>query len=53
MGYKSYKGYIEEIDKSCTNNSCLFIISDEEIETKRSIQTNREILIYVKDNYQK
>ena len=53
MGYKGYKGYLEEINKSCNNNSCLFIISDEEIETKRNIQTNREILIYIKDNYYK
>jgi len=53
MGYKGYKGYIKEIDKSCLKDSCLFIISDEEIDTKRNIQTNREILIYIKDNYYK
>ncbi len=51
MGYHGSYGYIQEIDEDCQRNSCVFIIRDEELTTKAHIQTSREILRYVSENY--
>lgn len=49
MGYDGSNKYIEEIDKYCSNNKCLFIIeSRSELTTN---QTNTDILEYVEKNY--
>lgn len=51
MGYKGKEKYIKEIDDYCSKEKCIFIINDEEIVTKKRIQTNREMLKYVTNNY--
>lgn len=51
MGYGGQEKYLREIDDYCQKEKCIFIICDEEITTKQRIQTNRQILKYVKDNY--
>lgn len=51
MGYHGKDKYIKEIDDYCKKEKCIFIIMDEEIVTEKNIQTNREILKYVKSNY--
>ena len=51
MGYNGQEKYIKEIDTKCKQEKCVFVICDEEITTKKRIQTNREILKYVKNNY--
>ena len=53
MGYNGANKYIKEIDKYCSNNKCLFIINDEEDKISETVQTNMEILNYVKKNYYK
>lgn len=53
LGYNGEKKYIKEINNYCKDNKCLFIMMDEEVTTKRHIQTNREILKYVQNNYSK
>lgn len=53
MGYHGSDKYIKEIEEDCKEKKCVFVISDEEITTKRTIQTNREILKYVNKNYEK
>lgn len=51
MGYGGKDKYLKEIDEYCNKEKCIFVINDEEIVTKNRIQTNREILKYVQDNY--
>ena len=51
MGYNGANRYIEEIDNYCKDNKCLFIINDNEKDISITIQTNMEILDYVKKNY--
>ena len=52
MGYKGSIKYINEIDKYCKNNKCLFIINDNDLDDK-TIQTNKDILMYVVKNNNK
>lgn len=51
MGYHGSERYIQEIKGDCSKNHCIFIMNDEEAVTEKNIQTNREILKYVKSNY--
>lgn len=51
MGYNGAKRYIEEIDNYCKDNKCLFIMNDNEQDISITIQTNMEILEYIKNNY--
>lgn len=53
MGYKGKEKYLKEIDDYCKENKCLFVINDFEKEVSKTIQTNEEILNYVKKNYKK
>lgn len=53
MGYHGASKYIAEIDEHCQKNQCIFVINDEELNTKKTIQTNRDILKYVVNNYYK
>lgn len=53
MGYNGAEKYIKELESTCKIKKCLFILNDTEITTKKNIQTNREILKYVTNNYQK
>lgn len=53
MGYNGASRYIDEIDNYCQVNKCLFIINDYEEEISSTIQTNMDILEYVKKNYNK
>lgn len=53
MGYHGSYTYIQEIDKDCQKNSCVFIINDEEMARDKYVQTNREILEYVSNHYVK
>jgi len=49
MGYKSYKGYIEEIEDICKNKRCVFIIEMYENYSYLG-QTNKQIVEYPKEN---
>ena len=51
MGYHGEEKYLKEIDDYCKENKCIFIINDEEATISKTIQTNREILRYVKQTY--
>ena len=51
MGYNGAKRYIDEIDNYCNDNKCLFIMNDNEKDISITIQTNMEILEYIKNNY--
>lgn len=51
MGYKGAERYLEEIDNHCKKNKCIFIINDDEASISITVQTNMEILEYVKNNY--
>ena len=51
MGYKGEEKYLEEIDKHCEENKCMFIINDFEDSISVTVQTNMEILKYVQKNY--
>ena len=53
MGYNGANRYIEEIDNYCNKNKCLFIINDNEISDNITSQANKDILIYVQNNYYK
>ena len=50
MGYNGSSRYIKEIDKYCSNNSCMFILYKYEFDQKIT-QTNREIVEHVQNNY--
>lgn len=50
MGYKSYKGYIEEIEKICKKEKCIFIVETYNHEEELG-QTNIDIINYAKENY--
>ena len=51
MGYNGASKYIKEIDEYCKNNKCLFIVNEQEKSISITVQTNMEIINYVKDNY--
>lgn len=51
MGYNGANRYIDEIDNYCKDNKCLFIMNDNEQDISITIQTNMEILEYIKNNY--
>ena len=52
MGYKGPQKYIQEIDDYCSENKCIFIMNDGELAIKNNEnQTNKDLLRYVKENY--
>ena len=53
MGYNVASKYIEEIDKTCFKKECLFIVNDSELNSQLYNQTNKNILMFVKNNYTK
>ena len=53
MGYNGASKYIEEIDKTCFKKECLFIVNDSELNSQLYNQTNKNILMFVKNNYTK
>lgn len=53
MGYHGAEKYLKEIDSYCKDNHCIFVINDFETELSETIQTNEEILNYVKKEYKK
>lgn len=53
MGYQGADRYIEEINQTCQNQACLFIVKESEINQKDYNQTNTKILKNVVKNYKK
>lgn len=53
MGYNGAKKYIDEIDKNCANNKCLIFVDERELNVNIHNQTNKEILKYAINNYNK
>jgi tagatose-1,6-bisphosphate aldolase len=49
MGYKGYLKYIEEIDKYCKSQKCLFLV--EPLTNDKYDQNNQEIRDYISNNY--
>ena len=47
MGYKGEYKIINELENKCSNNKCMFILSNIDVNN----QVNKTILEYVKDNY--
>jgi len=52
MGYKGSYKYIEEIDKNCEKNKCIFFINEYELKYG-NFQTNKEILMHISQKYNK
>lgn len=53
MGYHGDFQYIQEIDKTCKGEKCLFVMGMSEITFDNNSQLNRDILNYVSKNYNK
>lgn len=51
MGYKGKDRYIAEVDSNCKKNKCLIFINDYIGENSDTLQVNKDILEYVKNNY--
>ena len=51
MGYYGGNGYIKEINNYCKDNKCVFLISDGEARGEVYNQVDRNILLYVQENY--
>ena len=50
MGFKGYYNYINEIDKNCSSNKCIFFLNDDILKSNKT-QINSDIIKYVVDNY--
>jgi len=53
MGYNGAENYVKEINDYCELNKCMFIINDYEEDISKYVQTNKQILDYVKEKYSK
>lgn len=53
LGYKGSSKYIVEIENSCKDIECIFIVDDYGIYTNKSLQTNKDILNFIDKNYYK
>lgn len=51
LGYHGSQKYIQELKKDCEENKCIFFLNDEEVTPPKDLQTNREILYFVRDHY--
>lgn len=51
MGYKGKDKYIKEVDSNCQKNKCLIFINDYIGKNSDTLQVNKDILEYVKNNY--
>ncbi len=51
MGYMGSIKYIDEIDNYCTSHKCMFILYKYEFRAGNVSQTNRNLINYVKNNY--
>lgn len=49
MGYKGYLGYIEDLNKICRKENCIFIV--ENYKEENLGQTNKQIIEYPKEKY--
>lgn len=49
MGYKGYLGYIEDLNKICRKENCIFIVENYKEEDLG--QTNKQIIEYPKEKY--
>ena len=50
MGYNGEKRYIEEIKDICSNDKCLFIINENDLNNLEYSQVSKKILEYVVNN---
>lgn len=53
MGYKGTYVYINDINDNCRNNNCLFLLNHYELSGLLNNQTNKELVKYIINNYEK
>ena len=51
MGYHGSVRYLEEVNDYCGSHSCMFILYQYEFREGNVSQTNKNLIDYVKKNY--